>query len=312
MENRATSFIGLTPEATVRCATGRSGWPASTLQDEFRVRAAADAERRPALGVHDHAASIRYGRDSALVNLTDRTADRRAAVPGPDYDNLSPRVGARGTCSATAAPRCAAATGSTTPPTAQQNLIVTVTNPPYTPRVVYQQPHLPEPAVRPRLGACRSGPVQWDVETPSVHVWNVNLQREFWGSTALTLGYAGSRGMHLLRSNDVNTAAPVHRRRRPAVLPGRHAAAEHRLDHHRAEEQRRRLLVQRACIVDLRRRWSHGVSFQSSYTLVDDRRHDPGLHVLLRRDQRHHLGLSRVHSRLQPRAWRTSTPSTTG
>ena len=54
MENRATSFIGLTPEATfVR------DWPfwlaGAYVQDEFRVHPRRDAECRPALGVHDDA-----------------------------------------------------------------------------------------------------------------------------------------------------------------------------------------------------------------------------------------------------------------
>ena len=52
-------------------------------------------------------------------------------------------------------------------------------------------------------------PVQLDLENPRVHVFNVNVQRELSFRTALTVGYAGSRGAHLLRSNDVNTALPV-------------------------------------------------------------------------------------------------------
>ena len=51
--------------------------------------------------------------------------------------------------------------------------------------------------------------MQWDIESPRVHVFNVNVQRELWPETSFTLGYAGSRGKHLWRSNDVNTAPPT-------------------------------------------------------------------------------------------------------
>ena len=36
-----------------------------------------------------------------------------------------------------------------------------------------------------------------------------NVQREIFANTSLMIGYAGSRGEHLLRSNDVNTAMPI-------------------------------------------------------------------------------------------------------
>ena len=87
-----------------------------------------------------------------------------------------------------------------------QNLIVTVTNPPFTPRPVIANPTFPNPPFE-RASAISIRPVQWDLENPRVHVYNVNVQREIWGGTAVTVGYAGSRGRHLLRSNDVNTGA---------------------------------------------------------------------------------------------------------
>ena len=61
----------------------------------------------------------------------------------------------------------------------QQNLIVTVTNPPATPRLVIVNPTFPNPPFE-RAGAISIRPVQWDLETPRVHVWNVNVQREIW------------------------------------------------------------------------------------------------------------------------------------
>ena len=59
--------------------------------------------------------------------------------------------------------------------------------------------------------------MQFDLDNPRVHVCNVNVQRELWWRTAVTVGYAGSRGRHLLRSSDVNTALPTIAGRRHAV-----------------------------------------------------------------------------------------------
>ena len=44
------------------------------------------------------------------------------------------------------------------------------------------------------------------------NVYNFSVQRELPWDTVVTLGYAGSRGIHLLRSNDVNTAVADHQR----------------------------------------------------------------------------------------------------
>ncbi len=88
----------------------------------------------------------------------------------------------------------------------QQNLIVTVTNPPATPRPVINNPTFPVPNF---AGSISIRPVQFNLDNPYVQVWNLNMQRELSCDTVLTLGYAGSRGVHLLRSNDVNMPAPV-------------------------------------------------------------------------------------------------------
>src|SRR5690606_11515524 len=88
-----------------------------------------------------------------------------------------------------------------------QNLIVTVTNTPATPRPVIINPTFPVPPFD-RAGAISIRPIRWDLKVPRVHVFNVNVQRELWDGTAVTVGYAGSRGRHLLRSADVNTARP--------------------------------------------------------------------------------------------------------
>jgi hypothetical protein len=265
MENRATSFIGLTPEATfVR------DWPfwlaGVYLQDEFRVH--------PRVTLN---AGLRWefmtmpidqgGRDSALVTLTDRTATTGRLYEEADYDNLSPRVGVAWDVFGDGSTAVRGGYGLYYATNSSQNLIVTVTNPPQTPRVVYQAPTFPAPPFE-RASGLSIRPVQWDVETPSVQVWNVNVQREFWGNTALTLGYAGSRGRHLMRSNDVNTAAPATGADGLPFFPvgaPRQNTAWTTIELKSSDGDS----WYRALIVDLRRRWSNGVSFQSSYTWAD-------------------------------------------
>jgi hypothetical protein len=205
LENRATSFIGLTPSAVFE-----RQWPfwlgAAYVQDEWRVHSRLTVT-----------AGVRYefmtmpidegGRDSALVNFTDRTATVGRLYEGADYDNLSPRLGFAWDVKGDGRTAVRGGYGLYYATNSSQNLIVTVTNPPETPRVVYQAPTFPNPPFE-RASGLSIRPVQWDVETPSIHVWNVNAQQELGAQTAITLGYAGSRGRHLLRSNDLNTALP--------------------------------------------------------------------------------------------------------
>lgn len=262
MENRATSFIGLTPEATfVR------QWPfwlgGLYAQDEFRV--------------HDRLtlnAGLRWefmtlpvdteGRDSALVNLTDRTATTGQLYEGADYDNFSPRLGAAWDLTGDGRTSLRGGWGIYYATNSSQNLIVTVTNPPQTPRVVYQNPTFPSPPFD-RASGLSIRPMQWDIETPSVQVWNVNVQRELPGLFALTVGYAGSRGRNLMRSNDVNTAAPVTVGDAQPFFPAgapRQNTAWTTIELKSSDGDS----WYRALILDLRRRWSNGFSFQSSYT----------------------------------------------
>ena len=148
-----------------------------------------------------------------------------------------------------------------------QNLIVTVTNPPDTPRVVYQAPTFPNPPFE-RASGLSIRPVQWDGVTPSIHVWNANVQRELPGQMAVTLGYAGSRGYDLLRSNDLNTAVPTTGADgRPFFPVGglRQNTAWTTIEAKTSDGDS----WYKALIVDVRRRFADGWSFQASYTWSD-------------------------------------------
>ena len=263
--NTPTSFIGLTPAASFE-----RHWPfwiaGGYLQDEFQVH--------PRVTV---TAGLRYefmsmpvdtaGRDSALPSLDDRTASTGRLYEGPDYDNFSPRLGVSWDASGDGRTALRGGYGLYYATNSSQNLIVTVTNPPQTPRVVYQNPTFPNPPFE-RASGLSIRPVQWDIETPSIHVWNLNVQRELGAETAITLGYAGSRGLHLLRSNDLNTAVPTIG---ADGLPFFAAGAPRRNTAWTTIEAKTSDgdSWYSAFIVDARRRFADGWSVQGSYTWSD-------------------------------------------
>ena len=45
-------------------------------------------------------------------------------------------------------------------------------------------------------------------DAPRLHQWNVNVQREVFSSTSVTLAYVGSKGDHLQRQRDTNPVTP--------------------------------------------------------------------------------------------------------
>jgi hypothetical protein len=265
LTNTPTSFIGLTPSASFE-----RHWPfwiaGGYVQDEFRVHPRVTLTA----GVRYEVMSMPVdegGRDSALVALTDRTALTGRLYEGPDYNNFSPRLGVSWDATGDGQTAVRGGYGLYYATNSSQNLIVTVTNPPQTPRVVYQAPTFPNPPFE-RASGLSIRPVQWDIETPSIHVWNVNVQRELGAETAITLGYAGSRGLNLLRSNDLNTATPTTGTDgRPFFAAGlpRQNTAWTTIEAKTSDGDS----WYKAFIVDLRRRFSNGWSVQGSYTWSD-------------------------------------------
>jgi hypothetical protein len=97
-------------------------------------------------------------------------------------------------------------------------------------------------------------------------VFNVNVQREVRGRTAVMVGYAGSRGRHLLRSNDINTARPTTLADGTVFIPAgtpRPNTAFSTIELKSSDGES----WYNALIVDIRRRFTGGFSIQSSYTL---------------------------------------------
>ena len=261
LENRATRFVGLPPEGDID-----RDWP-WTL---FGVYAQDSVPLTPRLTL---TGGVRYetttmpidtgGRDSALVNLSDPAPTPGRLYEGPPRTSLSPRVGAAWDVRGDGTSSIRGGYGLYYGVTVQQNLIVTVTNPPATPRFVIANPAFPAPPFERGVGNTIR-PMQWDLALPRLQVWNVSLQHMLPPFVA-TIGYAGSRGTHLYRNSDVNIPSPSPGPDgRPFFAAGlpRPNRAFGTIELKSSDGDS----WYRAFFVELRRRFSRGLSFQTSYT----------------------------------------------
>jgi hypothetical protein len=204
------------------------------------------------------------GRDSALVNLSDPAPTVGRLFEGPSYANLSPRAGVAWDVLGDGSTAIRGGYGLYFNSNNQQNLIVTISNPPVTPRVIIANPTFPNPPFERGVGNTIR-PMDWEIENPRLHMWNVSLQRTLPADFVATIGYAGSRGTHLYRNSDVNIPTPVEGPDgRPFFAAGRTrpntAFGTIELKSSDGDSW------YRALVVELRRRWTGGLSFQSSYT----------------------------------------------
>jgi hypothetical protein len=205
LRNRPLRFIGLTPQAEFE-RRWRFNLLAGYLQDEVRIG------RKLTLtgGLRYEYQSVpreEKGRDISLPSLTDTTVTVGPLYENPTALDFSPRVGFAWDVFGDGRTALRGGYGLYFNTNNQQNLIVTVTNPPFTPRPVIPNPRFPTPDLS-RTGTLSIRPIQTDLDMPRIHVWNVSVQRELPLRTLLTVGYAGARGRHLLRNFDANIPAP--------------------------------------------------------------------------------------------------------
>ena len=260
---RAASFVGLTPEAQFD-RYWRFTLFGFYLQDDFQLspRVTVNAGLRYEFTTMPEE---KYNRDSALPDLSASAPVVGPLYENPTFTNLSPRVGLAWDVFGNGRTALRGGYGLYFNTNNHQNLIVTVTNPPFTPRPVIANPTFPNPPFD-RASAISMRPVQYDLDNPRVHIYNANVQQEVWGRTAVTIGYAGSRGMHLLRSGDVNLAQPTGTTAdgRPFIAAGtpRINTAFSTIELKSSDGDS----WYNAFLFEVRRRWSQGLSLQSSYT----------------------------------------------
>src|SRR5579871_5364464 len=83
-------------------------------------------------------------------------------------------------------------------------------NPPYALAFIGGAPAFPNPFTGPTLPppAQLVGVDYNTVNTPHMYQWNFNIQHQLFESTSLTVGYVGSRGVHLYAARDINPVLP--------------------------------------------------------------------------------------------------------
>jgi carboxypeptidase family protein/TonB-dependent receptor-like protein len=258
--NTPVRFIGISPNGALD-RYWRFTLAGFYLQDSFRAHNRLNLNA----GFRYEAATLPVdinGRDAALINLSDRAPTIGPLYRNPTLRNLSPRVGFAWDVFGNGKTSVRGGYGLYFNTNNQQNLIVTVTNPPATPRPVVTNPTFPVPNFN---GSLSIRPVQYNLDNPYTQVWNLNLQRELWWNTVVTLGYAGSRGVHLLRSNDVNIPTPVIGADGTPFFPAgqpRPNTAFTTIELKSSDGNS----WYNAMILDLRKRFGSGFSAQSSYT----------------------------------------------
>ncbi len=261
LRNTPATFIGLTPQGD----TNRK-WPFTVfgayLQDDWQVR----PDLTLNLGVRLEGSTMPVDEGNRDINMRDLLG-----VPeiGELYDNpaptLSPRVGFAWNVRGDGRTSIRGGYGLYYNTNNHQNLIVTVTNPPATPRVVIGAPSFPVPQFE-RLSGISIRPIQYDVELPRVHMWNINVQQELFADWVVMVGYAGSRGKHLWRNSDVNVPAPTTLADGTLFYPAGLARPNTRYSAIELKSSDGDSWY-KALIVELKKRWSSGLQLQSSYTL---------------------------------------------
>jgi hypothetical protein len=259
--NSALRFIGLTPEGDLE-RNWRSTLLGAYVQDQVRLSSSFTLTA----GLRLEYATLPEDQEGRDINMPDLLAPETTV--GPLYDNpgpnLSPRLSFAWDVFGDGRTALRGGYGLYFNNNVQQNLIVTITNPPFTPRPVIPRPDFPQPDFE-RGVPLSIRPMQWDIQTPRLHTWNVNVQQALPSKMLLTVGYAGSRGKNLLRNGDVNVPVPETLPDGTAFYPptaSRPNSSFSAIEYKSSDGQS----WYDALIVELRRVSPGGLSFQSSYT----------------------------------------------
>lgn len=261
LRNVPRSFVGLTPEAQFD-RYWRFNLMGLYAQDDYKL-----TERLTLnLGVRYEYVTVPLDRrDVSLRNVfTDTQLTPGPLYQNPSTKNISPRVGFAWDIFGDGKTSLRGGWGIYFNTNNQQNLIVTVTNPPATPRPVIQNPTFPTPTFSTTaVPAVR--PIEWNIKNPNVHLYNLNLQRQLWFDTVVTVGYAGSRGIHLLRNADVNIGVPVQQADGSWFFPNNAPRRNPRFGVIELKTSDGNSWYN-ALLFEVRKRFTKGVDFQSSYT----------------------------------------------
>jgi len=263
LENRPLRFVGLAPAGAID-RYWRFNLAGFYTQDSYQMTSRLSLNAGLRYEFTSMPVDI-YGRDSALLTLADPAPTVGQLYQNPTLANLSPRLGAAWDVAGDGRTSVRGGYGLYFNTNNQQNLIVTVTNPPATPRVIIASPTFPSPPFDRGVGNSIR-PVQWDLENPRIHMWNVSLEHQLPGGLVATAGYAGSRGLHLFRSSDVNIPTPTLQADGRLLFPPAGTPRPNRNFSTIELKSSDGESWYRAFVLEVRRRWRGGLAMQSSYT----------------------------------------------
>ena len=205
LENRPLRFLGMTPASTFD-RYWRSTLAGLYFQDEMRLR----RNLTLTLGLRHEFATVPrdiQNRDSALLSIADADVTIGPAFRTSKWKKFAPRFGFAWDPFGTMRTSVRGGFGMYFNTQIQQNMLVTLGNLPAAERFVIPSPTFPVATFRPGLGRSMR-PFDYNLKIPNSLIWNLNIQREVARDTLVTVGYAGSRGIHLIRAGDVNTVIP--------------------------------------------------------------------------------------------------------
>ncbi len=111
--------------------------------------------------------------------------------------------------------------------------------------------------------------INYYLKQPQMYQWNLSIERQLPGNQALTIAYAGSRGLHLLSHLDGNPKAPLPGSLTTWALPGHRLYTPSHMNPNLSSVEMRSTRGDshyNALQVGLTKQLSHGLQFQSSYT----------------------------------------------
>ena len=261
LRNQPALFIGLTPEGDLERAWDFDLF-ALYVEDSVRL----GSRFSLTYGLRYETASVpseERGRDIALPDLSLGEPTIGKLYENPTRDNWSPRLNFAWDPFGTGKTSVRGGWGLYYNTNNQQNLIVTITNPPFTPRPVIPRPTFPQATFD--RGSISIRPIQFEIESPELEMWNLTVEREIWGGIALAAGYAGSRGRHLLRNSDVNVPTPETLADGTPFFPvgsRRPNSGFSAIELKSSDGDS----WYRAYFLDVRKRFSQGLRFDASYT----------------------------------------------